>query len=467
MVKIKKQYVAMFAMLFIFYAIWLINGNSLLGDEIWCYGFTKHIADGYVPYRDYNLIVTPLFFFIGIVFSKSLILFRVYGALIDAAIVLLTYYSCKINQVERHLALLITLITGIIMTIIGFANYNTLLLLGLMLLYLVTLRFLRYKDAQTAFLFGFLMSIILMIKQNLPFVLIVIFTIMQVVMLLRREISSKTFINYAMGVGLPVIIFTSWSLLSGSLNSFVDYTILGILTFSNNYYVQKESLILICIATIIAILIIKGTLKAQNDKFVSLTNAIFCLSSFLLIYPLVDVYHSCLILIFNIFLAVNILKYPCQLKYTKPIITGLIAGLIIICLPLLNLNNEREGYVRSKIDFYNNILIKKDFEDKTFLVSNYVKEQEEKGIDVAIINSYAYWYNIPARDFNGILDLLYVGNMGTVSNDEIMSLIDEKDIILTNEHYDYQDIKEVREYVLHNYAQIGKVGDLGIYIKPR
>ena len=34
-------------------------------DEIWNYGFGKNILDGLVPYRDFNMIVTPLYSFLG------------------------------------------------------------------------------------------------------------------------------------------------------------------------------------------------------------------------------------------------------------------------------------------------------------------------------------------------------------------------------------------------------------------
>ena len=106
-----------------------------------------------------------------------------------------------------------------------------------------------------------------------------------------------------------------------------------------------------------------------------------------------------------------------------------------------------------------------DIHKNTKVIFEYIKEQEKNGIDVAMVNEYSYLYMIPANDNNGVLDLLSVGNVGTLSNEDIILLIDNKDIILTNDYYFFQDIKDVREYVFENYTQIGTVGNMGIYKK--
>jgi hypothetical protein len=186
----------------------------------------------------------------------------------------------------------------------------------------------------------------------------------------------------------------------------------------------------------------------------------------MLIYPLVDIYHSILLLIFNITLSSILFKnITIKLNFVKP---ALIFILIILCCikAFTALVPTKEGFVRSDIEPYNNILLTENVEENISEVSCFIMEQEKKGLDVAIIDGSAYLYNIPAHDYNGILDIICMGNMGPYSNDEIISLINEKDIILTNEIYRWHDIQEVREYVFNNYIQEGTVGDMKIYRKP-
>ena len=39
-------------------------------DELWQYSFASNISNGLVPYKDFNIIVTPLFSFIAAIFLK-------------------------------------------------------------------------------------------------------------------------------------------------------------------------------------------------------------------------------------------------------------------------------------------------------------------------------------------------------------------------------------------------------------
>lgn len=453
-------------MLFVFFAILLINYKGLSMDEIWCYSFSKRIAEGYIPYKDYNIILTPLFFYIGALFSNSLILFRIYGAFISSAVVLLSFCICYKNRVDKQLSIIIALINCILMQVVVFANYNIMLLLGLMILYLAANRFFEKVNTLNSFLFGFLLSVVLFIKQNVPAFLIVIFTCLLLILVLKRIIVIKVFFSYMLGGIMPVIIFVFYTIRNNCLAAFIDYTILGMHSFSENYLIQDGSYLLIILPVLITIFIFIRFFKSKNHKLIYLNALIFSLSSYMLIYPLVDIYHCLLLLVFNITLSSIILKDT--IIHFNIIKYALIISLIILCCikAFPDLKPTREGFVRSKISPYNNILLSKDAEENLFEISRFIMYQENQGLDVAIIDGSAYFYNIPAHDYNGVLDLISMGNMGTISNDKIISLINRKDMILTNEIYRWHDIKEVREYVFNNYIQEETVGNMKIYRKP-
>ena len=74
-------------------------------DEVWIYNFAKNIADGLVPYRDFNLVITPLIAFIGGLFLKifgnELIIMRILAILLISFMFLMTYQilnKLKINN---------------------------------------------------------------------------------------------------------------------------------------------------------------------------------------------------------------------------------------------------------------------------------------------------------------------------------------------------------------------------------
>lgn len=435
-------------------------------DEIWCYSFSKRIAEGYIPYKDYNMIQTPLFFFIGSLFSKSLILFRIYGALISSATVFLTFYICRKNNVDKQLSIILTLVNSVLILIVPFANYNIMLLLALMVLYLVANRFFENKDKSSSFLFGFSLSVALLIKQNVPAVLIVIFTCILLVFLFKNVITFSVFIYYVLGGFIPIFIFTSQAAVNGSLSSFINYTYWGMGSFSENYMVQDGSKLLIFYSVMITILIVMQSFKSQNGDRLNFTAFVISLSSYMLIYPIIDVYHSMLLLIINVTLSSILFKnINFKLHFIKPVF---IIILIVLCgiKAFSTIATTKNGFVRSNISPYVNILLNKNVEKNVSEVSRFIEDQEILGSDVAIIDGSAYLYNIPSNDYNGILDMISLGNMGTYSNDDIILLINGKDIILTNEVYRWHDIQEVREYVFRNYIQEGTIGDMKIYKKP-
>lgn len=457
----RKKYLGIYALYFIYASIILVNSmGDISMDEIWNFGFSRRIAEGYIPYRDYNIVTTPLFFFIGALFSKNLMIFRLYGALINAGIPTITYYYCEKNCLDKQLSIVMTFASC--MFLIGVdANYNYMLLLGMMISTMIANRFFYQKDSKNSFLFGLSLSIILLIKQNIPAVLIIVFTCILLIMLFRKKINLKVFISYALGGVIPVFILIIYLLLNGALMDFIDYTILGLNSFSNNLGIDRKSLIAIAPALIVTFIIVAELFKNKNFTSINYSTLVFSIASYAIIFPILNMPHAIMLFVFNIFLFIPLLK---NIRLKSKLITALVYLIYIVFLIGFIIQKD-EDYIRTDIDIYKNILVKREFDENTKVIFEYIKEQEKKGIDVAMINEYSYLYMIPAGDNNGVLDLLSVGNVGTLSNEDIILLIDKKDIILTNDHYFYQDIKEVREHVFDNYVQVGRVGDMGIYKK--
>ena len=64
-------------------------------DEIWNYGFAKNILDGLVPYKDFNMVVPPLFSYITSIvlwlFGERLLVYHIFIAVLVVAITYLAF----------------------------------------------------------------------------------------------------------------------------------------------------------------------------------------------------------------------------------------------------------------------------------------------------------------------------------------------------------------------------------------
>ena len=72
----KRFLIILIFMLLLCYSYFL---GPNISDEIWNYGFSYNISRGMVIYRDFNVLQTPLFFFIGSLFFGAWDSFFAYG----------------------------------------------------------------------------------------------------------------------------------------------------------------------------------------------------------------------------------------------------------------------------------------------------------------------------------------------------------------------------------------------------
>ena len=89
-------------LIMISYVILYRNMSNL--DEIWNYNFARNIADGLIPYRDFNMVQTPLLPLIAGLFLKlfgnELIVMRLLAILLTSGIFFMTYKILKILKVN-------------------------------------------------------------------------------------------------------------------------------------------------------------------------------------------------------------------------------------------------------------------------------------------------------------------------------------------------------------------------------
>lgn len=82
-------------------------------DEIWIYNFARCIVDGLLPYRDFSIIITPLFPMISAIFLKifgnEMVVLRCIEVIEIAAILFMTFKVLKRLNVNKGVALILVL----------------------------------------------------------------------------------------------------------------------------------------------------------------------------------------------------------------------------------------------------------------------------------------------------------------------------------------------------------------------
>jgi len=109
-----------------------INSELIIGDEIWNFQNVMKMVNGRKIYVDCNVIVTPIFYFLGQlfvwIFGSNILGFRIYNIFIFLILLLSSFYIFKCLKIEKIKACIYTfLIFLFVMPYISVgANYNVL-----------------------------------------------------------------------------------------------------------------------------------------------------------------------------------------------------------------------------------------------------------------------------------------------------------------------------------------------------
>lgn len=105
--EIIKKYDNIFLFVFcmIFSSVYVYAVPLYVSDELWNFSFVHKMVNGYTIYKDLNVIVTPLFHFIGTIvlklFGDNYIIFRIYGIFILSSLFTVTYIFLKKAKIKR------------------------------------------------------------------------------------------------------------------------------------------------------------------------------------------------------------------------------------------------------------------------------------------------------------------------------------------------------------------------------
>ena len=455
-------------------------------DEIWNFNFARNISNGLLPYKDFNMLQTPLLSFIlgGILklFGQELFVMRIASLVLGAGILFIAFKILRELKINTKWSIFSSALLFLFIKDSFYIDYNYAILFVTLLLIYIELKYKNYSVKYNV-LIGLLAGTTILLKQSTGIIISVI-TVLYLLLEKRDKETLKAILYRVIGVLIPCVIFVVYLFLTNSMSSFIDYCILGIRTFQNKISYLKlirgkdlTAFLALLVPVTLIILFVINVLRAKQGKIKEniqdIILFVFSLGQFIMIYPISDEIHFKIAAFPTI---MTILYYVCKniqglkniklsifIEHFMNIITISFVGLLI-------LESINDIYLYSQTDksilkHFSNIPISATLQDRIIEVDNFIQNEKK---DVYILDSEAAVYMIPLDRYNKDFDMFLKGNLGQASEEgQIEKIRNMKDtlILIKNEKIplNWQTPKEVITYVKENLRKVGTVSFFDIY----
>lgn len=428
----RLKYLIIFFSAFIFSFVFFYVIGAIYCDEIWLYGFSANISKGLMIYRDYNVVTTPLYFFLVSVFinlfGNYIMVTHIFDSIIFALIIIMLY---KIIRGKVFIMMPMFMFFCI-------AGYNL-----LALFFCVLIIFLIFEKKDNDLLIAFIVGLCFITKQNIG-----------VLLFIPCFIYSKKKIKSVCCFMLPFFILSIYLIYNDAFYQFIDYCFLGLFDFrEKNLYVDKLFVLLF----IINIIYLVYKLWRSNFKDKEL---FYILSFQLVMYPIFDHRHY----LCALFLVIYVLLKSINKKRLL-----LMIGVFVYFLyfELFFVVDYDISFEKKDIDYLKN---NGELEVLAYEIMNYVGDNE----NFFFTDYYGYYvkmyYDIEISQY----DLLVSGNVGyngmSKKLDELTDLCNKEKCYFFAEDKDnngedivYDQYSEFNNYIRNNYVKVDKLFEFDIY----
>lgn len=282
-----------FKFIVIFLIIFLFNliCNPVNLDEVWNYGFANNIYEGLVPYRDFNMVLTPFYsFFMALpffVFGSNMLVFHLTNALV------ITFCFVLIEKMLDD-KVWIVFFFSLFPFDFCFPNYNMFLFILLCSLIYLEENYVKDDNKLIHYLIGFLLGIAVLTKQTVGgcLVLASLYYIKDFKVILKRIV----------GFIIPIGIFLVYLIFNGAFLDFIDLCVLGLIDFSGNNQGFNIFLVFYLLMLGCVIYMIKG--DKRNIRFY------YVLAFFSIAIPIVDFFHVAYVFLAFLLTVLTMIKKP-------------------------------------------------------------------------------------------------------------------------------------------------------------
>lgn len=432
------KYIILFILIVVFQIFLPLNL-----DEIWNYGFAHNIATGLIPYKDFNMVITPFYPFFTSLFllikSNILVMY-----IMQAILILFTYsllekiYSDKANVFIILLFLFFDCI---------YPSYNS-----FMIFLLIILIFLEEYEKNN-YLIGIIIGLFILTKQSVGICIL----ISNIICLLIRK-DYKKILKRLIGIILPISIFIIYLLFSNSYKEFLDLCIYGLYDFEKD---NRLSFNIVYILFSVFLIILLYLIKKEPKNIIY-----WYLIGFLsIIIPLFDINHFCFFLIvFITFIVIPKIKLD---NFNYDLVTIVILLLLTIFI-IVNSIDNKSFYYPNKVNHFEYKYITKSHEKELNEITNLYDKYES--YNIVFLSRSSYLYKLVADKKINYLDLINRGNFGSNSTNKLYNMLKQQKNALfvvqitsftKNDQTDIIALKFINKYC----KKIDEFDDFKLYIR--
>ena len=417
-----RRKIILFSVMTIFMTIFSYFFTIVNGDELWNYGFSYNIVKGAIPYKDFNMVLLPLYSLIMAIplrfIGNNLFVYHLSNAI----------FICSILTIVDNNKTFNTICLFLFITLESFVyGYNCFIMTLLILaLYLENSKY-KYKNE----LIGIVLGCILATKQNIGIMLFIPY-------ILHSKEKIKSICYYL----IPITITIIYLIFNDALFECIDYCFLGLKNFNSNFIIKSPIFIIIII--ILIIFLINRYRKTKD------INYLYLLFFLTINYPLFEIFHFMIGIIPLVYYLLEKENnyYLNMVLYSFPI--------VIICLAYIHpiITN---GLYLSNIDVYKYRNVGENVDSESIKIVNFIGDNSNPKIFNFTL--YSYFVKIAMDKKIDKFDLINKGNMGS-NEEKYIEDIDKtcrnkKCLFLINEYifeaYGSQTNPIIKDYVINNY----------------
>jgi len=476
-------------------------------DELWNYNFARNFANGLVPYRDFNMVQTPLLPMIAgtilKIFPNELLTMRILAIILHASIIFTMYKILERFLIDKKLiAGILILYFYLVKDYINIDyNYAT-LLVTLIMLYIEIFQNkekLLQANKKKDLLIGLLAGVTILFKQSTGIIIAIVALFYKILYIRKKQdlIEFKNILVVRMiAMLIPLTILFIYLTFNNAVSDFIDYAIQGIRTFSNNIPYSnliKNDDMLIKLSVIAPVILVVSYLHSliKNEKGVNTITA-YAIGMFAVAFPISDKIHFYIAFTPSIILWVCLLQQALlsikkeskkrkQTKLDKYLTTFASTFLDLIIIVSVSLNTLIGGqavykYAKSarnniELEHFKYIEMSNEQLQEIRDVDKYISLDKEN--EVYILDSDAAVFMIPLNRYNKDFDMFLKGNLGAKGEDGQIERIKTMDtntkLLIKSEGraLNWQNPNKVTEYIKSNLNKIGKIQYFDIYTKAK
>ena len=465
-------------------------------DELWNYNFARNVANGLVPYKDFNMVPMPLLpllcGFILKITVDQLFIMKLIAAIVSGLILFLIYKIFKILTINSKLLIIFVALIGYLYHDILCIDYNWMSLLFVLCIVYIELK--QYKtnkkmltvNPKIDILIGLLAGLTFMLKQTSGFLICIAAVGNKLIDVKSKEdlkLFFKSFAYRLIGILIPILLIFIYLFCNNAIDDFISYTIKGASSFTN--YISYARLLKVNITGLFSILVplliiyeLYNIVIKNNKKHLYFLY-IYGLAIFIIAFPISDKIHfvigSTLFIILLLIETYDALK-KIYLKHInnkeslrRKLITILKCIDIIIVLTILiysfiNYNTFFKDN-HSELNHYEHVVISENLENAIKQMNKYILSRDKK---VLILDAQAAAYMIPIDRYNKDYDMFNKGNFGYDGEKRLIQDISNSnnvEYLILKEEYNsnWQTPLNIINYVKNNKDKKGSLLIFDIY----